>query len=170
MELQLRAARIPLIGRIAHHHWFVALRDGDVERWEVWQRRDRGGESWGHLHRNLMEHDRGVGNGPSWIVRAWQDAEAAALAARLTLAPAIYPWRHRYLPWPGPNSNTFVGWVLEDLSVLGWKALGKRYPVWRRRSPVSPATAGRRAPAAGGPGPLQSPPGWSAGPSEPPHH
>jgi hypothetical protein len=144
MELQLRAARLPLIGGIAHHHWFVEIAAGDPVRWEVWQRRDAGGESWGHLHRNLMEYDRGVGNGQSWIVRVWRDEQAAALAARLALAPEGYPWRHRYLPWPGPNSNTFVGWVIDDPAALGWQALGKHYPVWqpRRRAPGS----GRRRP------------------------
>jgi hypothetical protein len=133
IELQLRAARVPVLGAIAHHHWLVAIDDsGDPVRWEVWQRRDAGGESWGYLHRNLMEFDRGVGNGPSWIVRTWHDEQASAPAARLALAPESYPWRHRYLPWPGPNSNTFVGWVIENPALLGWRALGKRYPVWQQ--------------------------------------
>lgn len=133
MELQLRAARIPFIGRIAHHHWLVVTDGGEPVRWEVWQRRDVGGESWGHLHRNLMEFDRGVGNGPSWVVQVWQDERAAAIAARLATAPAEYPWRHRYLAWPGPNSNTFAQWSLEGAAELGWQALGKRYPAWRGR-------------------------------------
>lgn len=131
MEVHLRAARIPFIGRIAHHYWLVTVDGGRVDRWEVWQRRDQGGESWGHLHRNLMAHDQGVGNGPSWVVRTWLDAEAARLAERLAVAPERYPYRHRYLPWPGPNSNTFVGWALGDVADLGREALGKRYPVWR---------------------------------------
>ena len=131
MELELRAARIPIIGRIAHHYWLVVVDGGDPARWEVWQHADAGGESWGHLHRNLMEFDRGVGNGPSWVVRTWHDEPASVLAARLGLAPVSYPWRHRYLLWPGPNSNTFARWVIDDAAVMGWQALGKRYPVWR---------------------------------------
>ncbi|MFW6093816.1 MAG: DUF3750 domain-containing protein [Pseudomonadota bacterium] len=134
MEVQLRAARIPFVGRIAHHHWFVVIADGgEPTRWEIWQWRNAGGEAaWGHLHRNLLAFDQGVGNGPSWIVRTWRGEDAAALARRLDEAPETYPWRCRYLPWPGPNSNTFVRWILEDASGLGWQALGKRYPVWRR--------------------------------------
>lgn len=132
LEVQLRAARIPIIGRIAHHYWLVVAGDADPVRWEIWQWRDAGGESWGHLHRNLMEFDRGVGNGPSWVVHRWRDDAAAPFAARLELAPETYPWRHRYLPWPGPNSNTFVRWVIDDATLMGWQALGKRYPAWRQ--------------------------------------
>ncbi len=130
MEVQLRAARIPYIGRFAHHHWFVVVDGGAPERWEVWQRKNAGGHSWGHLHRNLMTFDSGVGNGPSWVVRVWHGDQAAALAARLTQAPARYPWRHRYLPWPGPNSNTFVRWVLEEPGIAAWRAPGWHYPAW----------------------------------------
>lgn len=133
MELELRAARIPVIGRIAHHYWLVIL-DGVPERWEIWQWRDAGGESWGHLHRNLLPYDQGVGNGPSWVVRRWRGEPAAELATRITQSPRIYPWRDRYLPWPGPNSNTFVRWVIGDPALMGWQALGKHYPFWRRRT------------------------------------
>ena len=41
-----------------------------------------------------------------------------------------YRYKDRYLPWPGPNSNTFVAWVLRKAGVefdLPWKALGKDY-------------------------------------------
>jgi hypothetical protein len=146
MELQLRAARIPIIGHIAHHYWLVVMSEAP-ERWEIWQRQHAGGDAWGHLHRNLMAFDEGVGNGPSWVVHRWHDTAAVALAARLARAPEIYPWRHRYLPWPGPNSNTFVRWVIEDPAVMGWQALGKRYPVWR----PAPRTVSRGAAACGNP-------------------
>ena len=129
MKLELRAARIPVIGLLAHHYWLV-VDDGKPIRWEIWQWQAVGGESWGHLHRNLMEFDRGVGNGPSWVVSTFHDEVACRLARRLELAPETYPWRHRYLPWPGPNSNTFVRWVIGDPAMMGWQAFGKRYPIW----------------------------------------
>ena len=43
-----------------------------------------------------------------------------------------YPYSQRYFVWPGPNSNTFVAWVLRRAGVaqpLNWMAFGKRYPV-----------------------------------------
>lgn len=132
MEVQLRAARIPYIGAIAHHCWLV-VDDGEFERWEVWQRRDAGGDSWGHLHRNLLAFDAGVGNGPSWVVERWRGEPAWRLMRRIRSAPEAYPWRHRYLPWPGPNSNSFVSWAVEDPRLLTWQARGKHYPLLAAR-------------------------------------
>lgn len=125
--VELRAARIPLIGPFAHHHWLVVDDGLGRVRWEVWQRPDVGGTSWGHLHRDLMPWDAGVGNGPSWVLQTWEGSAAERLAARLATAPQQYPWRHRYRYWPGPNSNTFVQWVLEDAFRLPWQGIGRRY-------------------------------------------
>ena len=127
LQVELRAARIPVIGAIAHHHWLVVARNGQQDRWEVWQRPNAGGESWGYLHRNLHPPDSGVGNGPSWLVHAWQGEAAQDLAQRLECCADDYPWCGRYRYWPGPNSNTFVQWVVGERWVLPIKAFGKRY-------------------------------------------
>lgn len=132
MQVELRAARVPYVGHIAHHCWLVVWNDGRPERWEVWQWRNTGGDAWGHLHRNLLRYDSGIGNGPSRVIETWRGAAASPLAERLAQAPQHYPWRQRYLPWPGPNSNTFVRWVIGDPTIMGWQALGKHYPIWRR--------------------------------------
>jgi len=125
--IELRAARIPVIGIIAHHHWLVVGQGEKRDRWEVWQRRDVGGESWGYLHLNLLPANAGVGNGPSWIVECWRGEVAEAIAARIECSVMDYPWCHRYHYWPGPNSNTYVQWVLDGRSALGRKAPGKWY-------------------------------------------
>jgi len=47
-----------------------------------------------------------------------------------------YPFCDRYLPWPGPNSNTFAAWVLEQAGIehaLGWKAIGRNYGRRKRK-------------------------------------
>jgi len=49
---------------------------------------------------------------------------------------ASYPFCGRYLAWPGPNSNTFVAWVLRRADIrhrLGWMALGRLYPIPQSR-------------------------------------
>jgi hypothetical protein len=129
---QLRFATLPsLLSPIAVHHWFVVLdpETGDRERWEVWQERDRGGESWAHVHRNLMHPDRGVGGGPCMIAAEWRGEAARAVRSALLEAPR-YPFRAKYRFWPGPNSNTFAAWVLERAGVeepLDPRAIGKDY-------------------------------------------
>ena len=127
LVVELRAARIPRIGAVAHHHWLVVRAPGRAERWEVWQRPAAGGESWGHLHRNLLPAEQGVGGGGSWLAAAFEGDAAAALADRLARAATEYPWRHAYRYWPGPNSNTFAQWVLGTRHRLPWRGIGRSY-------------------------------------------
>jgi hypothetical protein len=125
--VELRAARIPIIGWFAHHHWFVITRPGRRDRWEVWQSARAGGTAWGHLHRNLLPAERGVGSGPSWILHHWQATPAHDLATLIEASPLTYPYRDRYRPWPGPNSNTYVQWILGDRFRLRHHAVGRAY-------------------------------------------
>jgi hypothetical protein len=125
--VELRAARIPWIGWFAWHHWFVIVRPDARDRWEVWQSARAGGDSWGHLHRNLLPPDRGVGAGSSWVVQSWRESAAAELAQRIERSPAEYPFRERYHYWPGPNSNTYVQWVLGCRCRLSWHACGRGF-------------------------------------------
>ena len=131
-KVQLRYATLPgLLGLLAAHYWFVVW-DGDgCHRWEVWQTRNAGGRSIGHVHCDLKPPDAGVGGGPTRIAAEWTGHDAAAINAVLKNVTA-YPHCERYLAWPGPNSNTFASWVLRCAGIrdpLGWRALGKRYPV-----------------------------------------
>lgn len=74
--------------------------------------------------------------------RAWFDNEPVVLAelhgqAARTAIGAIedaareYPWRSDYRIWPGPNSNTFVAWMLRRVPGLDAElpptAIGKDY-------------------------------------------
>ena len=131
MQVELRCATLPFIGAIAEHYWFVTFDDaGACERWEVWQSKDAGGTSFGHLHCNFKRPDDGVGGGPSRVVAHWGAQDALRLLEALKSAARDYPFRERYLPWPGPNSNTFVAWVLRRAGIefaLSWKAIGKDY-------------------------------------------
>jgi len=125
VSVSLWAARIPFIGFIADHHWFVIDRDGSESRWEVWQKRSACSTSWGHLNLNLLPPSCGVGNGDAVLLEQW--SSALALANRIEESPQQYPWCHKYRYWPGPNSNTYVQWILMGKHVLGSRALGKQY-------------------------------------------
>jgi hypothetical protein len=129
--VELRCAGLPLIGALAVHYWFVVIDEagGRKHRWEVWQTKNAGGRSIGHVHCNLKHPEDGVGGGPSRIVIQWRGNEAQAIADVLQKA-ADYPYCSRYLMWPGPNSNTFAAWVLRKAGIeakLGWRAHGARY-------------------------------------------
>ncbi len=114
--VELRLARIPgPAGKVAAHYWLVTNREQQApERWEIWQSSNVRGESWGHLHKNLKAPHDGVGNGPSWVEQSWRGGEAARIVEILDQAPRIYPACDVYWVWPGPNSNTFVQWVLRN--------------------------------------------------------
>ena len=132
MIVQLRCATLPFIGVLAEHYWFVVHNEatGRRERWEVWQSPNAGGESFGHLHCDLKHPDEGVGGGPARVVAEWREEDAQRLHRVIRETKDSYPYRERYFPWPGPNSNTFVAWVLRQAGVevaLPWKALGKDY-------------------------------------------
>lgn len=127
----LWTSAIPMLGKIAEHHWLVISDEGSHTRWEVWQSANvicnDIGESWDHLHRDLLPPEQGVGNGPAYKLCAWLDDDARYLIDRITTSPQRYPWCSQYRYWPGPNSNTYIQWILLGMHTLGRKGLGKRY-------------------------------------------
>ena len=130
--VQLRYATLPSACRpIGIHYWFVLQdqEEGRSHRWEVWQTRDAGGTSWGHVHWNLMHPDRGVGGGPARTAAEWTGRDAEALS-RVLADPTRYPYGRQYRAWPGPNSNTYVAWVLRQAGIpydLDPRGIGKDY-------------------------------------------
>ena len=131
--VHLRYAALPwLAGWVADHYWFVVYDNGTgaCHRWEVWQSPDAGGVSIGHVHCDLKGPDEDVGGGPARIAAVWHGAQARALRAVLE-HPERYPHTQHYAYWPGPNSNTFVAWVLREAGVdyrLNARAVGA---AWR---------------------------------------
>ena len=130
-SVQLRAAKIPgLVGLLADHYWFVIDKGGKKDRWEVWQEKTVGQPSWKHLHKNLMNYKSGVGGGDSWIEYQWFGSEADRLINQIEKSPTEYMNQNHYRYWPGPNSNSYVQWVLNELNLdlaLGPSAIGKDY-------------------------------------------
>ncbi len=128
--VQLRAAKIPFIGKIAVHYWYAVLQGHQSTRWEVWQTPHLCKESWGHLHKNLMPFESGVGNGESWLATQWEGEMAEKLAEIIDNTPETYPYKYLYRYFPGPNSNTYVQWILNQANCnycLSIKGIGKGY-------------------------------------------
>jgi hypothetical protein len=130
LKVQLRYAPLPFIGAIAVHYWFVEFAEGgECHRWEVWQTKNAGGRSIGHLHCDLKHPDADVGGGPARIACEWNGEPAQRIAEVLKKIES-YPYCERYRYWPGPNSNTFVAWVLREAGIeypLHWKAFGRYF-------------------------------------------
>ena len=129
--VSLWASNIPNLGAIAVHHWFVIDDCGEQSRWEVWQTANvicnDIGESWDHLHRDLLPLEQGMRNGAAYKLEQWTGETARQLIQRIHSSPEQYPWCSKYRYWPGPNSNTYVQWVLLGRYSLGRKGLGKHY-------------------------------------------
>ena len=132
-KVELRAAKIPLIGMIASHYWFVIITPEASERWEIWQNQDRSQFSWGHLHKDLMPANQGVGNGNSWVEQTWQGKTASRLIKIIQESPDNYVYNYLYRYYPGPNSNTYAQWILQQAQInycLSRKGIGKNYRPW----------------------------------------
>jgi hypothetical protein len=112
----------------AEHLSIVLKREGDP----AWTRYDVVG--WGApVRRNAFHADAyWYGNRP-YIVADIRDAEAALLIPRVEAAIARYPYAAPgiYAPWPGPNSNSFVAWVVRNTEGFAVElppvAVGKDY-------------------------------------------
>ena len=133
---QLRCAKIPHIEGIAAHCWLVFWDEQERKwtRWEVWQKADMGA-GLGHVwtRSGAGSARQGVGAGQSWALAQWE-GEAAPRFRRIRRCPEASPWPDSYAYWPGPNSNTYIAWVLLQAGVdasLPPAAIGARYlPVY----------------------------------------
>jgi hypothetical protein len=129
LSVQLRYAPLPYIGAIAWHYWFVVTDDTGRHRWEVWQTKNAGGSCFGHVHCDLKGPEDGVGGGPSRVAAQWT-GETAERIAQVLGAIENYPYCEAYRYWPGPNSNTFIAWVLRDAGIaarLDPRGIGRSY-------------------------------------------
>ncbi len=116
------------------HFWFVINRDGVLSRWEVlWEKRRT--NPWGHLYKNDFPPFEGMGvflpfRKPSWKGEVYSIVEgepAIRLAECIEKTPETYPYCNNYVVW-GPNSTTYIDWVLKafpELKIkLPWNAIG----------------------------------------------
>jgi hypothetical protein len=117
-------------GIFASHSWIV-FKPADAP---AYTRYDY--TAWGELpiRINGFEPDgRWFGHAPQVVFAADGDA-AAALLPRIQSAIAGYAWRNEgdYRAWPGPNSNTFIGAIMDAVPemrcTLPPTAIGKDYP------------------------------------------
>lgn len=117
----------------AVHSWIVVKPAGAraYERWDVvgWGV-DRGLPA---VRRNIRPADGHWAGSPPEIVAALDGPLAEAAIPKLQAAIAGYPHGHEYRLWPGPNSNSFVAYLLRTVPELAAElpptAIGKDYLV-----------------------------------------
>lgn len=141
----------------ARHPWLVINKKGSVERfgvgrqigeqrWEVFRVPESYKENWGHLHRNALPPTQGIpmfsfSSNKYLLSYFWkgklcgyvEGAEgslAHQMAECIENSPTTYPYCNTYL-LKGPNSNTYVQWVLNQFPASGlslpWNSFGKNF-------------------------------------------
>jgi len=121
------AAPIPPIEPIAVHCWFV-IKSADsqsIERWEVFETPTG---TYGYVFLNGLEPTADVGAGGTFVVAELTGPQADPIVEFIRSASPDYPCKDVYVVFPGPNSNSYVQWVLDNTSwdvTLPARAIGK---------------------------------------------
>nr|WP_297459598.1 DUF3750 domain-containing protein [uncultured Halomonas sp.] len=114
-------------GAFGVHTW-IATKPADASSYRVHQV-----TRWSHpgtSSRRSVPDRAWFGNSP-WLLADYRGAAAARMIPQITDAVAAYPLAGHYRAWPGPNSNTFVAWVVKQVPGLRVQmpalAVGKDY-------------------------------------------
>jgi hypothetical protein len=130
-------------GIFAHHSWIVVKDKGAGG----YTRYDK--VAWGRPVKinNWAPDARWYGHRPV-LVGAVEGPAAEALIPKIRAAVARYPYNHSgdYSVWPGPNSNSFVAYVLASIPEAGIAlpptAIGKDWRVDSRIFGLTPSGTG----------------------------
>lgn len=122
------------ISNVARHSWLAVRGPGEKEwqRWEIWGSGNGQGDA-GFVQNRARDPLEWNVAGHAALHSVWRGAKATrAIACIRKIAPG-YPDRHFYRAWPGPNSNTFVDWLLRRCELdaeLPATAVGKDWRGW----------------------------------------
>ncbi len=133
-------AHFPFV--FASHPWFVINKKGVISRYEVVYKKDCcPGKSFGHVHLNALPPHKGIRIFSFYENLFWKSKLLGFLEGNInsTAQKAVYfieNSRHSYphldkYVLTGPNSNTYLQWVLNafpELNIkLGSRFIGKDY-------------------------------------------
>ncbi|WP_129141729.1 DUF3750 domain-containing protein [Modicisalibacter coralii] len=101
-------------GAFAVHTW-IAAKSADARRYRVYQV-----TSWRRppVSVGAGTPDRAWFGSRPWLLADYRGTAAAAMIPAIEMAVRDYPAPARYRAWPGPNSNTFVAWVVRRVPGL----------------------------------------------------
>ena len=118
-------------GWFAIHTWVATKRaDEDFYRvYDVVGWRARRGQDVMHVGRDAP--DRHWFGSKPYLLLEHRGEGVDALIDAVDAAADAYPWKSTYRVFPGPNSNTFVAWIGQQVPELGlvlpFSAIGKGY-------------------------------------------
>ncbi len=114
--VRVYVAPVRVLDFLATHAWFV-VKTADEHAFTRWEVSHRWGEPYGYVRMNFREPEADVGAGGAFILTELMGEEAARVVEFINNESPLYPCRDLYLYYPGPNSNTYMQWVLDQ---TGW--------------------------------------------------
>jgi len=125
------------------HYWFVINKKGKISRWEILSRKNLAKKSWGHIHLNILPPTKGLKkfkfSKKYWdsklenFIEGNKNSLAKKMMDFIEKSPKQYKYKNKFNLVFGPNSNTFIQWILDKFSEsnfkLSWRAIGKNYPI-----------------------------------------
>jgi len=111
--VRVYGAPIPALNWIAIHTWVVTKRADEktFHRWEIWWCPDEG---YGVVCPDRAAPGRRIGPTPTYILGELVGEEAEPVVDFVERASPQYPFQNTYNPITGPNSNTYVQWLLDN--------------------------------------------------------
>jgi len=142
-QVFLFSSPVPYPLNFAVHTWFVVNLKGKISRWEFGRFKESPHKNGIGVLKNFFEPTKGM-NKYFWkshprfssklidFIEGADDSVAKDLSEFIEKFSNSYPLKEKYI-LTGPNSNTFVQWVLDKYSEanikLPFNAIGKRYKV-----------------------------------------
>ena len=126
------AALMQPAGGIARHPW-ISLRPAGTQAWERWEVMCCPNSSkMSTVRRGGIRptSDHGGGGGDVRFHAVIRGTEASAIIDCVREAAPRYPHRNKYRAFPGPNSNTFVDWMIRECGIgadLPSTSIGRDY-------------------------------------------
>ena len=119
------------------HPWFVLNKKGEISRWEI--RHFINKENGTYLYVNNQKPFEGI-NKSIFVKSKWKACFIGSIEGEIALSAIEfikkskdnYPYVNKYMGY-GPNSNTYVQWVLNKFPEfkikLSWRFIGKNFKV-----------------------------------------
>jgi hypothetical protein len=138
-QLFLFSSKCHIPFSFARHNWFVANQKGKLKRWELFYKKNRKsqlGYIWNYEKGFSRALRKFLWNKNShWkesnLEEIIQGEKAKKIINFIENSINEYPFKENYLFYPGPNSNTYVQWIIDnspELNIqLSWNSFGKNY-------------------------------------------